>query len=408
MWRAIAGALLGIALAPGADLQVPGKFRPVIDLTGNVPPEFGSGALLDLLDSGAISDKPTRLTLIERAFQLGGQARERWHVRPLAGEYNQAGVPRLDQLSLESRAVKLMLALDKRRARELFVEIPKPAPPPLACADQGEADLSDYYAVLSLIVDQTFTPDERRNDDHIHFAADYLGAIVSPVQLQPALQMVQSLNVTPDQRHLLLVQLGSAMNGISADDRSFATVSPGLGRGLPAELSAAFQHYVASHASAEQCGASRPASGPSDEEKRYDREALQVVYHGDLRVTRDEQATPEWRDRLEDFLAKVLDWQQGPDESDASFYRHKMSVYLNLVDVTFPPLRARVIDDMLRFALGSPVERDSPAEWFQELNSANDRVRHGLMPGPDMMDGFVRTGDPVLLLEAALERALAR
>jgi len=365
MWRAIAGLVLGIGFAPGADLQLPDKFRPVVDLVGNAPPEFGASALLDLLDSRGISDGSTRRALIERAFQLGGQAHDHWHLQPLAGAYNQAAGLRLDQLSLETRAVKLMLALDKGRARELFVQIPKPAPPPPTCADTGEADLSDYYAVLGRIVDQTFTPDERRSDDHIHLAADALGAIVSPVQFQPALQMVRSLSVTNAQRHLLLEQLASAMNGISADDRSFATVSSGLGRSLPAELSAAFQHYVASHASAEPCGAVRPAPAPSEEEKRFDREALQVVYHGDLRATGAEQTTAEWRDRLEDFLAKVMDWQQGPEESDESFYRHKMSVYLNLVDVTLPPLRARVIDDMLRFALSSPLERDSPAAWFQ-------------------------------------------
>ena len=407
--RLILCALLLIGLAPGADLQLPPKFRGVVDLVGNAPPEFGSSALLDLLDSGRISDGPTRGALIERAFQLAGQAHERWHLLPLAVEYNRAASAlRLDQLSLESRAVKLMLGLDKRRARQLFLEIPKPAPPPLACSDSGEADLSDYYTVLGLVVDQTFTPDERRNEDHVHFLADYLGTIVSPVQFLPALQMVRTLSVTNPQRHLLLEQLGSAMNGISADDRSFAAVSSGLGRNLPPELSAAFQHYLASHASAEVCGAPRPAAGPSEEERRFEREALQVVYRGDLRTTAAEQGTAEFRDRLEDFLAKVNDWRQGPDESDVAFYRQKMSVYGNLIDATLPPLRARVIDDMLRFALSSPLERDSPAEWFQALKSAKDRVRHGLTPGPDVIDGFVRTGDPVLLLDAALERALAR
>jgi len=409
MWRALAGALATLAIcAPGAELQVPGKFRPVVDLAGNAPPEFGSRALLDLLDSSAISDKSTRLALIERAFQLGAQAHDRWHLRPLSGEYARAGAPRFDQVSLETGAVKLMLALDRRRARDLFAEIPKPSPPPLACADPGAADLNDYYAVMGLIADETFTPEERRNDDHVRFAGDYLGALVSPVQFQPALEMVERVNVTTEQRHLLLVQLGSALNGIAADDRSFATVSAGLGRNLPAELSAAFQHYVASHAAAEQCSAAPPASAPSDEERRFDREALQVVYHGDLRVSRAEQGSAEWQDRLEDFLAKMTDWQQGPNETDVSFYRHKMSIYVSLLDATFPPVRALVIDDMLRFALSSPLERDSPAEWFQELDSADDRIRHGLAPGPDMIDGFVRTGDPVLLLEAALERALAR
>jgi len=104
----------------------------------------------------------------------------------------------------------------------------------------------------------------------------------------------------------------------------------------------------------------------------------------------------------------MMDWQQGADESDAAFYERKMAVYINLIDVTYPPLRARVIDDMLRFALSSPLERDSPPEWFQELKAAEDRVRRGLAPGPDMMEGFVRAGDPILLLEAARERALPR
>jgi hypothetical protein len=367
-------------------------------------------------ESGGIDDQPTRRELIERAFQLAALAHDPWRVRALpaagflASTRARAGELQLDRLSLQTRAVRLMLPLDKRRARDLFLEIPKPAPEPLACDGWVGADLGDFYGTLGLVVDQTFTPVEKSREDDIHLVIDYLGAITSPLQFQPALRLVLGLNVKADQRRVLLVQLGAAVTAVSADDRSFASVSAALTPDLPAELLPAFQHFTASHATASPCATSGPANDAGElsaEEKRITQDQMKLMFHGDRLVSRADRATPEWQQRLEEFLVGMAGWRQSPDESNASFYHRRMSVYQGLLDVTSGALRARLIDDMVRFALDSEFQRDAPAEWFLQLKTADERVRAGTVPGPDVLNGFDRSGHPVLVLAAALDRALA-
>jgi hypothetical protein len=418
--RAAGWTIIGI-LASGvacraADLKLPGKLRPIMDMVNAAPPEFGAAALERLLESGGIDDAPTRRELTERAFRLGALARDPWRVRAvpgagfLAGMRARASELQLDRLSLQTHAVRLMLPLDKRRARDLFLEIPRPAPEPLACEDWVGAEFGDFYSTLGLVVDQTFTPAEKHREDDIHLVIDYLGAITSPFQFQPALRLVLGLNVKADQRHVLLVQLGAAMAAVPSDDRSFAAVSGALAPDLPAELMPAFQRFVASYATAARCGAPEPANHagePSDDEKRIATGEMNLMFSEGTLVSRAERATPEWQQRLDDFLTAMAGWRPSPDESDASFYHRKMSAYQGLLDVTSGAPRARLIDEMVRFALDSELQSGAPAEWFLELRTADERVRSGTAPGPDVLNGFERSGHPVLVLAAALERVLA-
>ena len=405
--------LAGALASSAADLKFPDKLRPIVDMVDAAPPEFGASALLRMLESGGIDDQPTRRELIERAFQLAALAHDPWRVRTLPGAgflastRARAGELQLDRLSLQTRAVRLMLPLDKRRARDLFLEIPRPALEPLACDGWVGADLGDFYSTLGLVADQTFTPEEKSREDDIHLVIDYLGAITSPLQFQPALHLVLGLNVKADRRRVLLVQLGAAVTAVSADDRSFASVSAALTPNLPPELLPAFQHFTASHATASRCAAppANKAGEQSAEEKRITQDQMKLMFHGDRLVSRAGRATPEWQRRLEDFLTGMAAWRQSPDESNASFYHRKMSVYQGLLDVTSDALRARLIDDMVRFALDSELQRDAPAEWFLQLKTADERVRSGTAPGPDVLRGFDRSGHPVLLLAAALHRA---
>jgi hypothetical protein len=401
----------------GVVLKLPDKLRPIMDMVGAAPPEFGASALARMLESGAIDDPPTRRELTERTFQLAALAHDGWRVRAmpgaglLAATRALAGKLELDRLSLQARAVRLMLPLHKRRARDLFLEIPKPAPEPLTCDDWVGADLGDFYSTLGRVVDQTFTPAEKRHEDDIHLAIDYLGAITSPLQFQPALRMVLGLDVKPEQRQLLLVKLGSAMAAVSADDRSFASVSAALTPDLPTELVPAFQRFVVSHGTASRCVAPDPANNSeaqSDEEKRIASDEMNLMFTRGTLVSRTERAGPEFQQHLEDFLDEMAGWRQSPDEPDATFYHRRMSVYQGLLDVTSGALRARLIDDMVQFALSSGLERDAPAEWFLELKTADERVRWGSVPGPDVLNGFERSGHPVLVLAAALERALGK
>ncbi len=85
-----------------------------------------------------------------------------------------------------------------------------------------------------------------------------------------------------------------------------------------------------------------------------------------------------------------------------------MFAYEGLLDVTSGPQRAELIDDMMRFALESPLLRDAPAEWFLELRKADERLRGGSERGPDVLRGFERSGLPALVLSATLDRLFWR
>lgn len=411
-------AVIASCAGCATELKLPDKLRPIVEMVKAAPPEFGAAALERLLESGGIDDQPTRRELIERAFQLGVLAHDPWRVHALPGApaastmRARAGELQLDQLSLQMHAVRLMLLLDKRRARDLFLAASKPAPPPLTCDDWVGADLGDFYSTLGLVEEQTFTPEEKRRQDDIHFVAGYLGSIISPVQFQPAIRMVLGLSVRPDQRRALFVQLGGAMAAVPADDRSFPSISATLAPDLPNELLPSFQRFQTSHATAPPCGTTAVADKSWDQasdEKQIAIDQLNLMFpgHGTL-ASPAQRSTADWQRRLDDFLSELADWRQGPVESDASFYHRKMFVYQGLLDVTSGPPRARLVDELVRFALDSDLQHDAPAEWYLELKTADERVRSGTARGPDMLFGFERSGHPALVLAAALDRVLEK
>jgi hypothetical protein len=388
-----------------------------MDMAGAAPPEFGTRALERMLGSGGIDDPSTRRELIERAFQLAAQAHDRWRVRTLpgAGPASAArvrlGELRLDRLSLQTHAVRLMLALDKSRARDLFLEMPKLSPEPLTCEDWVGPDPGDFYTTLALVFDQSFTPAERAHEDDIHLIVDTLGAITSPLQFQPALNMINGLHVTPAQRRLLLAKLGTAMGTVAADDRSYQSVVAALTTGLPAELLPAMQLFMASHSTAPVCTASEPVQKEgeqSPEEKQVAADEMNLMFRGGTLISKAGRDDADWQQRFESFLAEMIAWQQAPDESASGYFHRKMTAYEGLLDVTSGALRARLVDEMVGFAIESDIQRDSPEEWFFDLRAAEDRVRAGNAPGPDVLQGFERSGHPILVLEAALDRVLKK
>jgi hypothetical protein len=398
-------------------LKLPEKLRPLIDMVSAAPPEFGSQALERMLESGGIGDQLTRRELIERAFQLAAQAHERWRVRALPGAgpasfaRERPGELWLDRLSLQTRAVRLMLFVDKTRARELFLEMPKPSPEPLTCDDWVAPDSAGFYTTLALIFGQAFTPSERAHEDDIHLVLDALGAITSPLQFQSALHMINGLHVTPAQRRRLLAKLGTAMSTIPADDRSYQPVVAAITPGLPPELLPAMQVFMTSHSTAQVCGPSEPVpkeGEQSPEEKKVAADEMNLMFRGGTLISKADRADADWQQRFDAFFAEMTAWQQGADESASGYFHRKMLAYDGLLDVTPGPLRARLIDEMVAFAIESELQRESPEEWFFELRMAADRVRASEAHGTDMLQGFERSGHPILVLEAALDRVLEK
>lgn len=250
-----------------------------------LPPEFAADALIRIAQSNRVADRRWKKELLESAFGLAAKAQEPvrlksaavggYSVDTTAGYASYAFERRLDALSLRARAAREMLKVDKRRARELFGEIP-PAPPlpPRRCEDALVYDVSDFYETLGAVAAEAFAAEEVEQGAQVRFVLPYIEAVSAHAQVAPALRVVAALKPTPVESLTLAGALARALEKIDADDRSFsyeltrgamlseaAQVAQALeSREIPAgKLLAALRQYVRKNLRGDRCADSAVA-----------------------------------------------------------------------------------------------------------------------------------------------------
>ena len=113
--------------------------------------------------------RENRRALIEEAFRRAAGAQYSIKQRAAsstlrngpAAFLDKAFAQDLDRNSLQCRAVRALLPLDRKQARELFGEIPRPRLRPATCDNALVYDVSAYYATLAELTASAFTPAER-------------------------------------------------------------------------------------------------------------------------------------------------------------------------------------------------------------------------------------------------------
>ncbi len=430
---ALAGAM------PAAELQIPAALRPIADLAGSAPPEFGADALLRLAASREVRDRPTQAALIEQAFEMAARAHEAVprvavagaNVDTEAGMRAQGYALGLDTVSLQSRAVLTILRLDAGRARRMMEDARRPALQPLACADALTYDVSRFYESLTAVLNQAFPAAERAKEEHVRFALEFLAGVTSPAQLAPALRMIADASTfTPAQRDVLEAQAGALMGSVDADSRSFLAAQSDIAAALPASLQAAFAKLKQRMAQGTVCAAPQagkivtvtpaspdaagamPEPGPlwsSAGAKAMLAAARDVRYPGGLVSSRPPQgATADWQGQFVELLGQLAAWQPDGEESAAQFYHEKCTLYEGLVDVApTEALRVRLLDDFLAFVTSSGVASDSPEEWFFHVPAMVKRIPYAdAAEASNALEQVARTGDAALTLYATLEKLL--
>lgn len=191
-------------------------------------PEVASDLLIRIAQSKLIADKKRRLSLIEEAYRRAFDAQKkvrmkRWSglVDTPSGYLSAAYDLELDELSLRTRAIKVMLSLDSNRARELFTEIPKLKLPALTCADSLGYDVSGFYQTLKEVQQKSFTAKEISEGQGLRFLQPYLADVVSPAQLSPAMAVIAEAELSSSELTILVSTLVSALKGVQEDPRSF-------------------------------------------------------------------------------------------------------------------------------------------------------------------------------------------
>ncbi len=423
--------LLAAALVLSADDQpkerpkVPEEFRPLVDLARAAPPEFGADAILRLVASGKLRQKELSLDLLEEAFQMAGQAQHPVRMVRVQGvppdtdaSYaGGAGQMGFDALSLECRAVTLMLSLDARRGREMFAAIRKPALDPVRC-DQGMVpDVSPVYGLLARIVSSAYSAQEKRSEENVRFLIQYLDTLTSPVDLAPMAQAVISAGLTAPQLEVALAAFASKLDLIAGDDRSFTTTvgevrdaiealaSEAKAQGIGTEaLRSALRKYLVVNLTGPRC---EDTTGPSSDQvvdwfnrefrgevsaigpdetrtaardgtfqaHAYFQSLISKRLNEDVRNLRfnsqgeawsaADRSSPEWRQKLDEVLGRLNGWTAA-DEPSAADYFHEKAILLRAVYEMAPAgaQRDSILESFIALLNGSIVEQQDRVEWF--------------------------------------------
>jgi len=370
-----------------------------------VAPEFAAFAFYRLVEAKKVTDPQWQRELLEEVFTTAATAQEPLRRRALpgtevdtrSGYFASAFALGMDAMTLRLRAVALMLALDARKAREMFAEMPsKLELSPLNCKDSLVYDVVYFYDVLGKVAAQSFNAEEKAQGEDIRFVEPYLDGMTSPAQVGPLGELVVALGNTPARLEMLLHSFNSSLRKISGDDRTFNAEMYLLGRtftrieeacrkhGVARDrMLEAFRAYVVRHLGGERCadnvrhetrdgkdikdysnfnqivseidpGQKLIASiKPEDvTPSRVEGEANVFRYWqtpaarnlllkakelrfgtGEKPLTMAERLEPKWELKLTEFLNLLSDWDRRGESAETDYFHQKAVLYEVLLEL---------------------------------------------------------------------------
>lgn len=284
--------LLFAFLAPALLAERPKPAPEVEILLGSAPPappELAADLLLRLADGSWIPSKEQRLEVIDRAFDAAAQAKfpyqESAAVGPAMNSDSGPGIRSsalregLSSLSLQCRAVRLALPLDKAKSRELFTRIRLGPFPKPGCKDALVPDVTEYYQTLREVALNTFSEKERSEERHLDLIEGALRKASIPRQIRPLSLLIGSFPMPADRLAAMATLLAEAIGQMDAGPRAFEEIAPPAGQsvmnlaritakqgGETLALPRGFRSFLVRHLSGPRC---------AEAEDRYVKEALE-------------------------------------------------------------------------------------------------------------------------------------
>lgn len=428
-------AFAGLVAVPVAEGSAPNRPPIFADLADNAraqPAEFAADALLRIADGPTAPDVAWKREVLEDAFHLAASAQQPFARRHWTGKpgslFDKAYAQGLDACTLQCKAVHGMLAIDYKKARELFNGIPPPQIPSLSCDDSMVYDVSIFYATAAEVASRAFNAKEVAQEEPLHLLLRYAADVTSPLQVLPIARMLAGASLKPQQFEALVDSFAGALGRLSGDDRSFsATISDDAEAalaGLPAAcarrginakpLLEAWSAYVARQLKGTRCAdaaalAPRPlgqCDSPECRQLAAQFNSLMIAPSG-YGLTPEQKSTTEWGAKLRQYLSALADWT-GEDDP-VEYFQFKTRFYSELFNlIPNGPERDMVLGTLLAWLQQNDYQRDQRAEWFYAVNML---LAHAF-GDPGGMKATVRelrrSQDPVIALYAQLEQLLPR
>lgn len=377
------------------------ELETFINYAQSLPAEFSADLLLQVVESGAIKDPKRKQDLLVEAFYAASKAKEPVKMLALPGSAvdSRAGYRAtasrlgLDALSLQVRAIKALLVLDKLKARQLFGEI-KLQTEPLNCEDALAYDVKAFFAMIEAIAQGAFSAEEITRGEHVFFVESYIGKINSPGQIQPAVKTLLAIKTTDLELSNLSRALSVALPKIPIDDRSFsapwnstsqsmdALVVQFNQRGLaPDEIVGSYRAYLTKQLAGPRCADTEASKAQKELETqivRHFNERLLASSYKKIEAISEEEIKPakiegrvndevfwtsaksksilsrvkklrfnpagkefndqdkqsaDWQSQLSQLLREIAAWTAGDEKSETDYFHQKSVVYYALLKI---------------------------------------------------------------------------
>jgi hypothetical protein len=204
--------------------------RAIVDTARAAGPEVYADTVVKLVESGRVPERELQIELLEGAFQAAAGSVESAHWIAIPGTppdtremYRaKAGALGLDAVSLQARALRNLLTVDRAKARDLFSQAVHPTLDPRPCEDPLVADIAPYYGLAATVAQSTFNATEKESGAHLQFLIGILSAARSPGEVAAFAGSLGNVAFTPEQWNLMFSVVDRKLEAIQADYRSFA------------------------------------------------------------------------------------------------------------------------------------------------------------------------------------------
>jgi len=437
-----------------------------------VAPEFGVDVMLRIVKSNRVTDLQWKREILEDAFHTAADLQNPLRQRAIPLPAGSADTRpkyrtnafdlRLDALSVKSRIVIEMLAIDKGRAVEMVNTIsPKLPFKAITCSDAMVYDVSEFYQTLGKVSKTAFTEKQIDQGERLQFLMPYVQSMSSPAQIAPIAELIVSLQLPLKEFLPASDAFVAALKKISADDRSFsdALLRGGTLRGvvelfdslrrqkLPyKELLGALRRYLLKHLQNDRCQDTFIDAGkglPSfitDVNSLFPDEPLTVddirparlepgpkmvsYYESvesakllsefkslrsdekDQPISEAQMATAEWQQRMLEFLTELEAWSGTNEDSEMDYFNQKCVFYFSLAGIAPTGLlREKVIRSYIKILSQSELQKQDRIEWLLYANQLFQRVRSAERDeGANVVEILSYSQNPVMRLYAGLMR----
>lgn len=456
-----------LSLSAQAQEQEPKRSKEtlgLIDQARALPPEFCADVLLRVAGSSLIPDAQWKRELIEEAFTAGAHAQLPYE-RIADGlavdartnqEYARNG---LEAITLQTRGVEAMLAIDAPHALTMFQDIVLPALPREKCDTPAVANVDSYYASAVKVFATGFTPKQRQKEEDLQFLELLIARMQSPTQLPAVMRMIFVPQVNAEHRKRLLTAYAVALDRVSGSDRAYGAVEGTLVPGGNPDFAAAamflpaLRSYIVRQVSGPRCSDTiKPGKLPTsvtgfntlalkmdpgslslkpiteDEAKPGKDEgtfrkdlpfgsstrskqvlmALKRLDHGDTnparRWTPEERKSVEWNDHFNDLLKLIEGWKESDEDTPEEFLINVAQTYSSLA-ANAPPAAAKenVMGRYLNFIETHYDPAGKRNLWFTQVVSLMRRTRRDQNAEQWVLQHFGRSANPVIALYTKLE-----